>query len=141
MPHIWSPWTKHVLLAADNIVITALPDLASLRNTKNIIDIVRASRSNDVAPFIVLNQVGMPKRPEIPVKDFAAAIGIEPAMVIPFNPALFGTASNNGQMIGEIEPKGKMAEGFRVLSSRICGRDVQASRPRSSSRFSFLGKK
>jgi len=139
LPHIWSPWTKHVLLAADNIVITALPDLASLRNTKNILDILRAARTNDVAPIVVLNQVGVPKRPEIPVKDFAAAIGIEPAMIIPFNPSLFGTASNNGQMIGEIEPKGKTAESFRTLSARVSGREVAA--PRAASRFSLFSKK
>src|SRR5690606_14097496 len=66
LPHIWSPWTKHVLLSSDSIVITATPDLASLRNTKNILDTLRAARSNDTPPFVVLNQTGVPKRPEIP---------------------------------------------------------------------------
>jgi len=139
LPHIWSPWTKQVLLAADNIVITAMPDLASLRNTKNILDVLKAVRSNDTPPFVVLNQVGVPKRPEIPAKDFAAAIGIEPALVIPFNPTLFGTAANNGQMIGEIEARGKTADSFRMLAALICGREVAV--PRATSRFSFLGKK
>jgi len=139
LPHIWSPWTKQMLLAADNIVITATPDLASLRNTKNILDVLKAARSNDTPPLVVLNQVNVPKRPEIPAKDFAAAIGIEPALIIPFNPTLFGTAANNGQMIGEIEAKGKTAENFRLLAARICGREIAA--PRTASRFSFLGKK
>lgn len=139
LPHIWSPWTKHVLLSSDNIVITATPDLASLRNTKNILDTLRSARNNDTPPFVVLNQVGVPKRPEIPAKDFAAAIGSELALTIPFNPALFGMAANNGQMIGEIEAKGKTADSFRMLAARICGREVAA--PRAASRFSLFSKK
>src|SRR5690606_36718454 len=86
LPHVWSTWTKKVLLSADEIVITAMPDLASLRNTKNILDLVKQARPNDSKPHVILNQVGVPKRPEIPVKDFADAIGIEPTLVLPFNP-------------------------------------------------------
>ena len=32
MPHIWTPWVKSCLIAADDIVMVATPDLASLRN-------------------------------------------------------------------------------------------------------------
>ena len=35
LPHVWSTWAKSVLLNADDIVVVATPDLASLRNTKN----------------------------------------------------------------------------------------------------------
>ena len=41
LPHTWTPWTKRLLLQADEIVITAVPDLANLRNAKNIVDLVR----------------------------------------------------------------------------------------------------
>ena len=138
LPHVWSSWTKKLLLAADDIVITATPDLASLRNTKNIIDLAKQLRANDCTPHVVLNQVGVPKRPEIPVKDFAQAIGIEPTLVLPFNPALFGTAANNGQMIEELDPKGKATEGFRFLAKQLCGRQAQPAKPAPSSIFPFL---
>lgn len=137
LPHVWAGWTKKVLLAADEIVITATPDLASLRNTKNIIDLTKQLRQNDRKPHVVLNQVGVPKRPEIPVKDFAEAIGVEPTLVLPFNPGLFGTASNNGQMIEELDPKGKTTEGLRFLAKQLCGREVEASKANSSI-FPFL---
>ena len=137
LPHVWSPWTKKVLLSADDIVITATPDLASLRNTKNVIDLVKQARPNDARPYVVLNQVGVPKRPEIPVKDFAEAIGLEPILVLPFNPGLFGTAANNGQMIEELDPKGKTTEGLRFLSRQLCGRDAQPAKS-GSSIFPFL---
>jgi pilus assembly protein CpaE len=126
LPHLWSPWTRHLLYSADEIVITATPDLASLRNAKNIIDLARAARPNDAAPRLVLNQVGIAKRPEIPTKDFAEAIGIEPALVMSFEPQLFGTAANNGQMIPELAQNSKVADGFRSLAHLLTGREVIA---------------
>ncbi len=137
LPHVWSAWTKKLLLSADDIVITATPDLASLRNTKNIIDLARQTRANDGMPLVVINQVGVPKRPEIPVKDFAEAIGVEPVLVLPFNPGLFGTAANNGQMIEELDPKGKTTEGLRFLAKQLCGRQAAPVKS-SSSIFPFL---
>jgi pilus assembly protein CpaE len=124
LPHLWAPWTRHLLFAADEIVITATPDLASLRNAKNMIDMARAARPNDVLPRLILNQVGMPRRPEIPAKDFAEAIGIEPALVINFEPQLFGTAANNGQMILELAAQSRLAEGFRALAHKLTGREA-----------------
>ncbi len=44
----------------------------------------------------------MPKRPEIKPADFAKALEDQPVAVIPFEPQLFGTAANNGQMIAEV---------------------------------------
>ncbi|MBI1262088.1 MAG: AAA family ATPase [Rhizobiales bacterium] len=139
LPHIWAPWTRQVMVAADEIVITATPDLASLRNTKNLVDLIKQARPNDRLPHLVMNQVGVPKRPEIPVKDFAEAVGLDPALVLPFNPGLFGTAANNGQMIEELDAKSKAAEGFRFLSQQICGREAVVEKPKSS--FSFFKKK
>lgn len=124
LPHLWAPWTRHLLYAADELVVTATPDLASLRNAKNIIDLAKAARPNDVAPRLVLNQVGVARRPEIPVRDFAEAVGIEPALVVHFEPQIFGTAANNGQMIPELAQHSRIAEGFRGLAHLLTGREV-----------------
>ena len=35
VPHIWTSWAKKTLLTADEVVVTALPDLTNLRNAKN----------------------------------------------------------------------------------------------------------
>jgi pilus assembly protein CpaF len=49
LPHSWSAWTRRVLIASDDLVVVATPDLASLRNAKNIVDLVRQARPNDAA--------------------------------------------------------------------------------------------
>ena len=123
IPHMWTEWAQLLVHQADQIVITACPDLANLRNAKNIIDRLKASRPNDRLPILVLNQVGMPKRPEIPVADFTAALDIRSHLVIDFDAELFGTAANNGQMVEEVSAKAKASEQFRELAYRLSDRE------------------
>jgi pilus assembly protein CpaE len=122
VPHQWTGWTKRTLIGADDILVVAAPDLANLRNAKNLIDLLRAARPNDHRPFYCLNQVGVPKRPEIKPADFATALEDEPVAIIPFEPQMFGTASNNGQMIAEISAGHRTAETFRQLAQLLTGR-------------------
>src|SRR3954470_22956300 len=102
VPHQWSGWTRRALVNADDIVIVAEPDLANLRNTKNMLNVLKAARPNDRPPLYCINQVGMPKRAEIEPRGFTKAIESPPIATIPFDSRLFGTAANNGQMISEI---------------------------------------
>jgi pilus assembly protein CpaE len=124
VPHQWTGWSKQTLIGADDILIVAAPDLASLRNAKNIYDYLKAARPNDRRPFYCLNQVGVPKRPEIKVKDFAKALEDQPVATIPFEPKVFGAAANNGQMIAEISKSHRSAEMFRDLALLLTGRSV-----------------
>src|SRR5262249_3843546 len=131
VPHQWSGWTKRLLIAADDILVVAAPDLANLRNAKNMVDLLRAQRPNDRRPYYCLNMVGMPKKPEIPPADFATRRKTNPLVTIPFEPQLFGTAANNGQMIAEVSSGHKTAEMFRHLAQLVTGRS-ETKRTRSS---------
>ena len=122
VPHLWSGWARRILVAADEVVVVASPDLANLRNAKNLIDNVKSARLNDAPPRLVLNGVGMLKRPEIAAAEFAKAVETGPIAVIPHDAKLFGAAANNGQMIAEIEPNGKTAQVFADLASALAGR-------------------
>ena len=122
VPHQWNDWTRHTLVSADEILIVAAPDLANLRNAKNIFDFLRTARVNDHHPFYCLNQVGVPKRPEIKPAEFAKALEDQPVAVIPFEPQVFGTAANNGQMIAEVSSGNRTAETFRRLAQLLTGR-------------------
>jgi pilus assembly protein CpaE len=122
IPHQWSGWTKRALIGADDILIVAAPDLANLRNTKNLFDLLKAARPNDRPPLYCLNQVGIPKRPEIAATEFAKAIESQPVVSIPFEPQIFGAAANNGQMIAEISANHKSIEMFLQIAQRLTGR-------------------
>jgi pilus assembly protein CpaE len=122
VPHQWNAWTQRTLVNADDILIVAAPDLANLRNAKNLFDYLRTARVNDHRPSYCLNQVGVAKRPEIKPADFAKALEDQPVAVIPFEPQIFGAAANNGQMIAEVSSGHRTAETFRQLAQMLTGR-------------------
>jgi len=131
VPHQWTGWTKQTLISADDILIVAAPDLANLRNTKNLYDFLKAARPNDQRPLYCLNQIGVPKRPEIKAADFAKALEESPVASIPFEPQVFGAAANNGQMIAEMAANHRTAETFRQMAQKLAGR-AEPKKQRSS---------
>jgi pilus assembly protein CpaE len=132
IPHQWSGWTKRILVGADDILVVAEPDLANMRNTKNMLNMLKTSRPNDRPPLYCLNQVRMPKRPEINASEFAKAIESPPIAAIPFDSRMFGTAANNGQMIAEIAAGHRTTEMFLQIAQRLTGR------PETKRRQGFL---
>jgi len=143
VPHVWNDWTRKVLCAADEIVITATPDLANLRNTKNLFDTLRKLRPNDHAPLLVLNQVGMAKRPEISPEAFCDPLDINPLAIIPFDAPLFGEAANSGLMIAESSAKSPTAEAMSQIAHVVTGRAEVKKRKKAglSSLMGLLGRK
>ena len=122
VPHLWSGWAKTTLMQADEIVITATPELANLRNAKTLVDMLKKLRPNDALPKLVINQAGVPKRPEITPADFSEPLGITPMAVIPFDPLLFGNASNNGRMLGEMDAKNPIVGMINEVAHVVTGR-------------------
>lgn len=138
VPHLWADWTRTVLAEADEVVVTAVPDLANLRNAKNLFDSLKKIRPNDKMPHLVLNQVGMPKRPEISPSDFCDSLEIEPVAIVPFDIVLFGNAANSGRMIAEIDKKAPTAETFSQLAHLLTGR-VTAKKAKKGGLGKMLG--
>ena len=129
LPHSWSPWSKRMLLQADEVIITAAPDLANLRNAKNIVDLLKTARKNDRKPHLVLNMTNVPKRQEITLKEFEQALDIKAIATIEYDSESFSQAANNGQMIEEMNPKAKSAEKFRDIAMAMTHRkDTKAEK-------------
>ena len=131
VPHQWTAWTRRALEGADDILIVAEPDLANLRNAKNMLSVLKASRPNDQPPLFCLNQVGMPKRPEIDRRSFAKTLESQPVAAIPFDSRLFGTAANNGQMIAELSANHRTSQMFLDIARKLTGHGEE-SRSRGS---------
>ena len=69
--------------------------------------------------------------------EFRELLRTAPALVLPFEPELFGKAANNGQMIGEVDHKSRAADGFVHLASLVTGRS-NAAASRSRGLFSLF---
>ena len=121
-PHIWSPWTAALLSVSEDVVVVAQPDLPNLRDCKNLMDSVVSKRSEAYPTRLVLNRVDAFKKTQLTAKDFEDTLNLAPLASIPFDPVVFGTAMNNGQMIGEAAKGHKIAESFRQLALQLTGR-------------------
>ncbi len=131
LPHAWTAWIKQTLISADDVLIVAGPDLASLSSAKNMLDLLSLERPKGSAPAVALSMVGVPNRPEILFKDFADALGAEPVASFAFEPDLFGLASIKGQMVGEAAPESKTALALDALATTLTGR-APAERKRAT---------
>lgn len=145
IPHLWSSWVRYTLAMIDEVIIVAEPDLANLRNAKNLADTIKALRPAESEPLMVINKVGMPRRPEIAPAEFAASVECRLLGQLAFDAQTFGTAANNGQMIAEVAASNKANETFRMIGMHVTGRSAPeraaAARTSSLKLPSFLKKK
>jgi pilus assembly protein CpaE len=132
LPHYWGGWVRHALDAADEIVVTSVPTLASLRNTKSVVDALNAKRKNDSPIRVVLNRVGAHPKTDLPLKDFANALGGQPTITLPNEPAIFASAANAGHMIGEVQKAQRLLDPFNRLATLVSGRERIEKRRRAS---------
>jgi pilus assembly protein CpaE len=121
VPRVWTPWVRKTLMAADEVIITALPNLASFRNVKNLIEMLKKARLNDEPPKLVINQVGVPKRAEIKPEHFADSLKVQPIACIPFDIAV-ATAGNHGLMIADLAPKSTVLKSVINIAEITTGR-------------------
>ncbi len=125
LPSDWDNWMRAALLQAEKVVITSTPELAALRNTKVLLDKIRNLRPNDEPPLLVLNQVGLGKRPEVPVNRFVEAVGATEFITIPFDEQSFGKAAMEGRMLLEEAPNSEAAKAIEDLAIRVSGLQPQ----------------
>ncbi len=135
VPHVWTGWSKRLLQTADEIVITAAPDLASFRNTKALVDVISGARPNDASPTLILNQFD-PKLSSVQSEQYIEHVGITPAAVIGWEPQLFHTAATNAAPILEVGEKTKTAQALRDIAGLVLGRQQTLSK---KSKFSISG--
>ncbi len=142
IPHIWSAWVRHTIATIDEIIIVAEPDLANLRNAKNLSDTIKALRPTEAEPLLVLNKVGVPRRPEIPANEFATSVECKLLGQVTFDAQTFGTAANNGQMIAEVAANNRANEMFRLIGMHVTGRNTpERVASKSGLKIPFLKKR
>ena len=135
LPHQWAPWMQAVLLDANEVVVTACPDLLSLRDAKNVFDVLTPKRGINAPTRFLLNRVGMAKKTELSAGDFEEPVGTRPTASIPFDPVLFGTAVNNGEMVVQVNARSKPARAFDNLAVVVSARTVET---KTKKRFIFF---
>ena len=118
------PGSRQTLLAADEIVIVATPDLACLRNAKNIIDLVKRSRARTTRRRAGAQPGRRAQAAGNSGQGFRRdASGVEPALVIPFDPAAVRPGrQQRPDAHRSCSPSAPVAEGMRQLAELVTGR-------------------
>jgi pilus assembly protein CpaE len=131
LPHGWSDWTEFALSTADEVVMVATPDFASLRDTRSLVDLLTPRRGGAAAPKLVLNRVDSARKTQLLPRDFQETIAMAPVAAIPLESQLFGEAANTGQMIGELAKQHKVTAALRSLAVLLTGRPAPAKKAAS----------
>lgn len=137
LPRRWNAWVSAVLLLSDEIVVTANPDLANLRDAKLLFDWMKSRRGNAINRLI-LNKADVAKRNQLSTKDFQDTLDLAPSLTIGFDPILFSQLANNGQTIGEGAKSHRLNEQFRQLAQQMSGKKGGITRETSSKLFGWL---
>jgi len=130
VPRQWNGWVSSVLLLSDEIVVTANPDLANLRDAKMLFDWLKGRRGS-ATNRLVLNKADVAKRNQLSAKDFQDTLGLAPGLTIGFDPTLFAQLANNGQMVGEGAKSHRLNEQLRQFAQQLGGRKGGTARPAS----------
>ena len=136
VPHSWDAWVREVLVEADELVAVAEPDLACLRDTKNMLEFVSSGRGTESPTHLVLNKVGLAKRPELSEKEFREGAAITAEISVPCDPAAFGGAMNNGELVFKASSGSKAIPAINDLARIVSGRsEVPVTKKKGFSLF------
>ncbi len=136
LPSDWESWTRNALIGADDVIITATPDLVSVRNVKSMLDMLKQLRPNDDKPGLILNKVKQTKKGdlEISMQEFAEAFDIEPLGTISFQPEVFNGALNEGMLVAQYDPKSEATKVFDHLARRLLGHNLEEDQVNGSNK-------
>ncbi len=141
IPHVWEGWVNDTLAGADEVVMVCRPDLANLRNAKNVVEYIGAKRGADAPTRLVLNQVGAAKRADLSEKDFKEAIALTPVASVPYEPEAFGHALNTGEVMSKASAKNKATAVINELAITLSAREPVEEEKKSIMSMFGLGKK
>jgi pilus assembly protein CpaE len=131
MPHVWADWSEAMLASADEVVITAIPDFACLRDARTLLDVLSPRRQGLTPPRLVLNRAENGRKAQVSAKDFAETLKATPQLVIPADPALFTEAATEARMLGEVAANHKIVQTLGQFAVSISGKAAPLGRKAS----------
>ncbi|MEY4698044.1 MAG: hypothetical protein RIT14_2472 [Pseudomonadota bacterium] len=126
VPSLRTAAARRAVMAADQVFLTATPDLSSLRNAKKLLDTIRRARPDESDPFLILNKVGAVKRMEVPVQEFVDALSVKKFAVVHYDPATVTDAANKGRSLLQADRGPALLSGVEALVQELVGTPVTA---------------
>jgi pilus assembly protein CpaE len=143
VPHVWNDWSEALLTSADETMLVVAPDIANIRDARNMLDFLNGKRGESRQVKLVINKSDVAKRTRLLPKDISNTLGVQPVAAIPFDPATFIEAANDGKMIGDRFKSHKLIGVFSDLVMRVGvrGSTKGPAKPQKKAAFGGLFKK
>ena len=138
VPHTWNGWVEGVMIGADEAVIVLGPDIANIRDARNLLDFLNGKRGDSRPCRVIINKSDLAKRTRLLPKDISNTLGVQPMANIPFDPAAFIEAANDGKMIGDRFKSHKLVGVFSDLAMKLGARGSTKG-PKDAKKFSLGG--
>lgn len=123
----WSRALEVELVRAGDVVLVIPPDFAGAATAQALLKRLAVLRG-ERRPFLVLNQCGLPRRPELKPDDVARILGcrVEDLTVIAHDARAFGESEQTGRVLCERAPRHAAAQRIARLAGEIAGEPAPA---------------
>ncbi|MFZ4125772.1 MAG: AAA family ATPase [Rickettsiales bacterium] len=119
LPHVMTPLTRAILLAADDVVVVSELSLGSLRDALRIKDYV-VEQLHRPAPKIIANREGLYGKHELKIADFEKHIGVKLSAHVPFQPEIFAAATQ-GELAAKVIKHQDVQKALHAIVHLVAG--------------------
>lgn len=112
---------KRMLSRSSHVVLVTTAMLPSLRNCRTLLTEMKHLRASLNEVDLVLNKKGMAAGEELSEKDIAAALDIEPSLVLTYQPKIFATGEATGKPVGQNKAAADLMRSISKLAARVAG--------------------
>lgn len=118
---------KRVLSRASEVVVVSTPMLAALRNARSLMAEIKSIKASLREVDLVINMRGMAPQEEVPAKDINAAMGADPAAIIPYEPKIFVASETTGKAVGRGKDAGKITGLLMPIAGKASSTEAKAA--------------
>ncbi|MEM7424358.1 MAG: AAA family ATPase, partial [Pseudomonadota bacterium] len=119
LPHLWAPWMRRAMAMADRAVIVGTPEIGCLRNVATLMTQLKSIRPNDQSPVLALNQIGLPGRQELTLREISSVLKVPSLIAIPYDAKTFNRAAASAKMLREVGPRKPVVKAIGEIARAI----------------------
>lgn len=112
---------KRLLTLASHVTLVTAPMLPVLRNTRALLSEIKSMRGGTADVDLVVNMQGIAGSDDVPARDIRAALDLDPAITISYQPKVFAQADAAQQPVAAVKGGAELRRTLTALARRVAG--------------------
>lgn len=112
---------KRLLTLASHVTLVTAPMLPVLRNTRALLSEIKSMRGGTADVDLVVNMQGIAGSDDVPARDIRAALDLDPAITISYQPKIFAQADAAQQPVAAVKGGAELRRTLTALARRVAG--------------------